>query len=158
MGYVFAFDLSMNCVGLTIFSNDGYPILTDSIDTRSEKQHQRKLKLIADNMLYLRSHYLCDCIVVEGGFSRYNASTQAIYKVHGITQYLFEDVKQIFYPPSTVKKIVGGKGNMKKDNLREIVESKYNIQFANNDESDSFAVGLCYFIETNIIEWDYNNG
>jgi len=153
MGYIFAFDLSLSCVGTTVFSNDARPKLVTSVETKSEKEHQKKLKIIADYMLHLREIYDPDLIIIEGGFSRFNASTQAIYKCHGICQYLYHDIPQIFYPPSTVKKVVGFRGNMKKDDLRKIIQDRCNIHFCNNDESDSYAVGLAYFIQNNIIEW-----
>lgn len=158
MGYIYAFDLSLSCVGTTIFSNDAKSILITSVETKSEKLHQMKLKIIADYMLNLRDRYKPEFIIVEGGFSRFNASTQAIYKCHGVCQYLFNDVPQVFYPPSTVKKVVGGKGNMKKDELRQIVENKCNAHFSNNDESDSYAVGLCYFIKEDLIKWKVESG
>jgi Holliday junction resolvasome RuvABC endonuclease subunit len=145
--YIYAFDLSLSCVGITIFGNDAKPVLITSVDTRSEKEHQMKLKIIADFLLDLRKKYEPEKIIVEGGFSRFNASTQAVYKCHGICQYLFSDVPQLFFPPSTIKKIVGGRGNIDKDGLRKIIENKYNVSFSNMDESDSFAVGLCYFIK-----------
>jgi Holliday junction resolvasome RuvABC endonuclease subunit len=144
--YIYALDLSLSCVGITIFSNDAKHVLTTSVDTRSEKLHQMKLKIIADCLLNLKSQYLPEMIIIESGFSRYNASTQAVYKCHGLCQYLFYDFPQVFYSPATVKKVVGGKGNIDKDTLKNIIENKYDILFFNTDESDSYAIGLCHFI------------
>jgi Holliday junction resolvasome RuvABC endonuclease subunit len=54
----------------------------------------------------------------------------------------------------TIKKIVGGKGNMTKDEIKDIIMNKYpKVNFENLDESDSFSVGLCYFIKNGIIKW-----
>ena len=150
--YIFAFDLAMGSTGVTIFRDDASFILVASIDTKKEKGHPKKLKKIADFVLDLKKQYPPHKIIIEGGFSRYNRSTQVLYRVHGLIQYLFCDFPQIIYPPMTVKKVVGGKGNMKKGELREIIEKKYNVVFCNNDESDSFAVGLCYFIKEGIIK------
>jgi Holliday junction resolvasome RuvABC endonuclease subunit len=47
---------------------------------------------------------------------------------------------------------VGGKGNLKKEQLRDIIYKKYDtIQFHNLDESDAFAIGMTYFLENKIL-------
>jgi Holliday junction resolvasome RuvABC endonuclease subunit len=146
--YIFAFDLSLSCSGITIFSNDGTPVLVTSIDTKSEKETSGKLKLIADKVLELKDKYKTNLIVLENGFTRFNTSTQQIYRVHGLINYLFWDIEQIYYAPTTVKKVVGGRGNMDKKEIRDVVMSKYSdVEFKNYDESDSFSVGLCYFMK-----------
>lgn len=151
---IFAFDLSMSCVGISVFSNDGKPELVTSIDTKSEKEYSGKLKFIADKVLELKEKYKPERIVIESGFSRFNTSTQAVFRVHGLINYLFWDVKeQILYAPTTIKKVVGGRGNMKKDEIQKVILDKYpDIVFANEDESDSFSVGLCYFMKNKIIQ------
>ena len=106
-----------------------------------------KLKIIADKMLELRKKYSPNKIIFEKGFCRFAASTEAIFKVVGVVSYLFNDIEQIFYAPTTVKKTVGGKGNLKKDELREAIRKLYpSVEFNNLDESDSFAVGITYFM------------
>ena len=149
--YIFAFDLALNSSGVTIFSNDARAVLITNVDTKDEKTHPLKLNKIAKFLLDLKEKYPPERIIIERGFYRYAASTEAIYKVCGVVQYLFWDVPQIFYPPMTVKKVVGGKGNIKKDELRDIIEKKYKVSFCNTDESDSFAVGICYFKSKGII-------
>lgn len=149
--YIFAFDLAMSVTGITIFDNDANVVLIASVDTKSEKSHQMKLNKIAKFLLDLKEKYPPERIIIERGFYRYAASTEAIYKVCGLVQYLFWEIPQIFYPPMTVKKVVGGKGNMKKEELREVIEKEYKVSFENNDQSDSFAVGICYFKSKGII-------
>jgi len=149
--YVLALDLALSTTGATVFSNDAKIIENLSVETKSEKTHQAKLNLIANFLLNLKEKYSFEKIIFERGFYRFAASTQAVYKVCGVAQYIFWNIPQVFYPPATVKKIVGGKGNIKKDELREIIEKKYGVSFSNNDESDSCAVGLCYFYKEGII-------
>jgi len=149
--YVLALDLALSSTGATVFSNDAKIIEILSVETKSEKTHQAKLNLIANFLLNLKEKYSFEKIIFERGFYRFAASTQACYKTCGVAQYIFWDIFQIFYPPMTVKKVVGGKGNMKKDELREIIEKKYGVVFKNFDESDSCAVGLCYFKSEGII-------
>jgi Holliday junction resolvasome RuvABC endonuclease subunit len=144
--YIYAMDLSMSCSGVTIFDEDANCVLITSVETKTEKEHQLKLKLIADRLLELRKKYKPDKIIIEQGFVRFNLSTQAIFKVVGLVQYLFSDIEQIFYQATLIKKMVGGKGNLKKDELQEIILKQYpELVFKNFDESDSYAVGMTYF-------------
>jgi len=151
--YLYAFDLSLSCTGLSIFTNDGKCVFCTSIETKDYDTHPLKLKFIGDRVLYFRSIYKPFKIIVEQGFSRFNASTQAIFKVNGLINYLFYDVEQIFLPATTVKKIILNDGHAKKENIRDYVMSKYpDMSFKNLDESDSFSIGLAYFIRENILK------
>jgi Holliday junction resolvasome RuvABC endonuclease subunit len=155
MGYIYAFDLSLSCTGVTIFSNEGVPILIESFETKSEKQTSGKLKLIADKVLELKEKYEPEKIILEGCFTRFNTSTQQIYRVHGLINYLFWEFPQIYFQPMSVKKQVGGRGNMKKDEIQKIILEKYpDINFENTDQSDAFSVGLCYFIKEGVLKND----
>ena len=117
-----------------------------TIDTHKEKETKFKLKLIGDDFNKLIKTYPPEVVVIEQGFTRFNASTQAIFRVHGLVNYLFCDYKQIYYPATTVKKTIGGKGNMTKEELQQIIiNDNKNIEFDNYDESDAYAVGLTYF-------------
>lgn len=147
MTHIYAFDLSLSNTGLTIFDNDANIIHVESIDTKSEKEHQKKLKLIADRLIELKEKYVPSVIVFERGFSRFAASTQAIFKTVGLVQYLFNDYNQIFYPPATVKKLISGKGSSKKEEIYRIVKNRYgNVEFMDLDQSDSCSIGLAYFV------------
>jgi len=147
--YIWAIDPSLSSSGIAIFGDDAKPIMVTSIDTRSVKTRPEKLKVIADTILDVRKRFSPNLFLYERGFYRFNDSTKALYMVHGIIQYLLWDIEQIGYAPSTIKKVVGGKGNMKKDELREIIEKKFpEIKFSTDDETDAIAIGLCYFIET----------
>lgn len=151
--FVWALDISMSRVGISIFSNDGTCRRVCSIATKSSDNHQMKLKHIGKELLKLRKEYHPSKIIMEAGFTRFNHSTQALYKCHGVVNYIFWDVDQIYYPPMTIKKIVGGKGNLKKEEVMSIISLKYpNINFDNLDESDSFSVGLCYFYKNGILQ------
>jgi Holliday junction resolvasome RuvABC endonuclease subunit len=151
--YIYAFDLSMSNTGIAIFSNDGNLVHVESVATKTEKNHSGKLKLIANKALELKEKYPVEKIIVEGCFSRFNASTHAIYEVHGVIYYLFNEVEQILYQPMTVKKVVGGRGNMTKDEIKDVVLAKYpGWIFKDNDQSDAVSVGACYFIENNKLE------
>lgn len=149
--YVYALDLSLNSTGVCIFTNDGKIVEIMTIDTHKEKETKLKLKLIGDDFKKLIKTYPPSVVVIEQGFTRFNASTQAIFRVHGLVNYLFCEYEQIYYPSTTVKKIIGGKGNMSKEELQKaIIEENSKLVFDNYDESDAYAVGLTYFTSRDI--------
>ena len=145
---IIALDLSLSCVGVAVFEDTGngevFPLSVESISTKGIKGgHPEKLVFIANRLSRLREKYDPSIIAYERGFSRFNNSTQAIFMVVGIMKYTYCGIEQVSYPPSTIKKSIAGKGNVKKDVLRDAVLEMYpEVIFANTDESDAFAVGL----------------
>lgn len=105
----------------------------------------RKLSIIAKRFRELKDEYKPDVMVYESGFSRFVKSTQALYQVQGVMLLIFNEIETLSYAPSSVKKTICGKGNVKKDFVREAVEEIYpKEEFANNDETDAVAVGIHY--------------
>jgi len=152
MEYIIAFDLSMSNTGVAIFSDDARLIAVESVATKSDELHQRRLKRIADRMIELKNLYRPTKIIIEKGFFRFMASSEAIWKVNGVCQYIFWDIEQIQYAPASVKKAVGGKGNMKKEEIRDVVSKMFaNIEISDEDQSDAVSVGLCFFMKEGII-------
>lgn len=143
----------MESTGVCIFDENMNPVLIDSIPTKKSQSHGKRLKVIADKMIELKEKYPPKVIVIERGFSRFNMATQVIYRVHGVCNLIFHDCEQIYYPPKTVKEAILG-GNATKKQVEESIKRKYpDLIFSNNDESDSVAVGLTYFIKTGKLEW-----
>jgi Holliday junction resolvasome RuvABC endonuclease subunit len=166
--YIWAFDLSMDDSGIVIFDLQGNPVHICSIKTNDKQTHGDRLKYIADKVLELRKEYPAKTIVIERGFSQFNTSTQVIFRVHGIINYLFYDCKQIYYPPKKVKSFILN-GNATKKQLKDEIKRRYpDIEFhkiekkdkktknitieENENESDAFAVGLTYFIDNKILK------
>ena len=146
--YIYALDLSLNSTGVCIFNSDGNCIKTLTIDTNGEKETPKKLKIIGETFLELIKRYDPERIIIEQGFTRYNKSTQQIFRVHGLVNYLFCDYPQEYYPSSTIKKVITGKGNATKEEVISIIKLEHpDMKFKNYDESDAFAVGQTYFIE-----------
>lgn len=153
MNYILALDLSLSCTGCAIFSQDGILQKLISIETDSKSETKIRLKKIADEFIKIKKEYNPKIILIEQGFYRFNISTEQIFRVHGIANYIFWKSKQIYYHSTTIRKIVVGKGNIKKDEVRDFILKQYpNIIFKNYDESDSMAVGLCYFIDEGILK------
>lgn len=143
---IFAFDISLSNTGVVVFDDIGNPIDKLSIDTHKERTHSLKLKRIEKTIKLLRNKYKPSLIVLEESFTRFNKSTQAIYKVRGVVELVFFDVEQVFYHATTIRKQLLGKGNAKKEEVQRYILEKYNgIKFDDMDQSDAFAVGLCYF-------------
>lgn len=151
--YVYALDLSLNSTGVCIFTNDGRFVKAVTIDTHDLEETKLKLNMIGKEFLKLMKDFTPKLVVIEQGFTLYNASTQAIFRVHGVANYIFCIYEQIYYPATTVKKTVGGKGNMTKQELRDVILSKHpEIKFKSFDESDAYAIGETYFIKKGLKE------
>lgn len=146
--YIYGLDLSLNSSGVCIFTNDGDFVEAITIDTNSEKESKLKLKIIGTTLLNLMKKYPPNYVVIEQGFTRYNPSSQALFRVQGVASFLFCDYDQIFYPASTIKKLVGGKGNMSKLEIYDAIKTKYpHVALKNFDESDAFAVVETHFLK-----------
>jgi crossover junction endodeoxyribonuclease RuvC len=153
--YVWALDLSLNSPGITIFQNDAKPVFIGSIDTSKCKDQTAKLRMFGNKIVELMELYKPFEICFEKGFYRFAGSSEAIFRVFGVAQYLLSDYPQYFYAPTTIKKVVGGHGGIKKDELAKVILEKYcdgNVSFRNDDESDSYAVGCCYFIKNGVLK------
>lgn len=144
--YVYALDLSLNRTGVAIFTNNGSFVECFSIDTTKEKELSGKLVMIANCYIETIKKYPPSVVVMEQGFTKYNLSTQMIFRCFGLTNYVFAEYEQITIPSTTIKKIITGRGNAKKEEVREWVSKIYpQIQMNNLDESDSVATGIAYF-------------
>jgi Holliday junction resolvasome RuvABC endonuclease subunit len=149
--YVWALDLSLSSTGICIFTNNGQLVKSLTIDTTKEKETKLKLKLIGNTYIDLMKKYTPSVVVIEQGFILHNLSSQATFRTHGITNFLFCEYLQIYYPPATVKKTITGRGNAKKEEVRDcILKAHSEINFGSMDESDAYAVGQTYFNKNGI--------
>jgi Holliday junction resolvasome RuvABC endonuclease subunit len=144
----------MENTGVSIFDLETLnPIHITSIGTNKKDNHGKRLYHIGKEIIQLKDKYPPSVIVIERGFSRFNTSTQVIYRVHGLINYLFHDVEQIYYPPKTVKEAII-RGDASKKLVRQLIEKKYpDVVFEDEDQSDSFAVALTYLIKKKLVEW-----
>lgn len=148
--YIYGLDLSMHDTGVTVFDNDK-PVFIGSIPTRDKDSHGVRLKQIYEYLSKLKDEYPPAVVCMERAFSRFNTSTAVIYRVHGVVNMLFSDYEQIYYPPKTIKEVIL-KGNATKEEVKnEILKLFPDIQFTNDDESDSFAICLTYLKKGGIL-------
>jgi len=153
--FVYALDISLSSTGVAIFTNNGKYVECSSIDTTKEKDLREKLVMIGKAYKECIKKYVPSIVIMEQGFSKYNISTQMIFRCIGVTNYIFSKYEQVVIPSTTIKKLITGKGNAKKQEVRDFILKDYpNIKFQNFDESDAYAVGLAFFIQTNVIKWD----
>ena len=150
--YVYALDLALNSTGIAIFTNNGVLVEYTSIDTTHEKDLRGKLVFIANEYKKFMEVYPVEKIVMEQGFTRYNVSTQMIFRCVGLTNYIFSEYEQISIPATTVKKILTNKGNCGKETVQKAVLDIYpKLKFSNYDESDAVAVGIAFFRKEGIL-------
>jgi Holliday junction resolvasome RuvABC endonuclease subunit len=146
----------MEQTGVAIF-RDALPIHIESIKTNAKQTHGKRLKYIEDKVIDLATQYPPNIVIIERGFSRFNTSTQVIYRVHGVVNKCFHNVEQIYYPPKTIKEMIV-RGDATKKYVRKMIELAYpDVVFENEDQSDAFAIGLTYLIKSKIVNWDKEN-
>lgn len=89
-------------------------------------------------------------VIRERGFSAHAATTQALFKVVGVSELNLRDHRIVEIPPTTVKKTLTGSGKADKAEVAEAVRKMLCLPdgyaFATDDESDACAVILAYLI------------
>lgn len=142
---ILCFDLSLSCTGYSVFGDDGTFVRNGHIETDKGDDTPLRLETIAKQMRLLKRKYDPNVVVIERGFYRFAGSSEQIWKVHGVTNLIFSKYEQVEIHATSVRKLVAGKGNMKKLDFEEYIRKEYpSIEFANGDEIDSFALGIAY--------------
>ena len=159
MGYIYGLDLSMSNTGVSIYDTESKKVVhISSITTKriSERDSNRvdgkRLQHIYDEFMILREQYPPEIVVIERGFTRFNTATQVLFRVHGVVNLIFSDCPQIYYTPMRIKSLVYD-GTASKKEIADLIRKRLNLQFRNEDESDSTAIVLTYLIENEMIEW-----
>lgn len=124
-----------------------------------------RLIAIANGLKALCSLIPADSLVTfvkEKSFSRFNAETQAIFRVNGVLEYvLSKDIigsqsrklhvnplKWIDIAPAAVKCSVTGYGKATKEQVRDSLDDYVGVrEYKTLDESDAVAVGVAYLME-----------
>lgn len=158
--FLWGLDLSLTCTGVAIYDLDDKEfVFIDSFNTESiKKQKNRyhnaiKLKEKADWLLDLKEKYPPYFVGIERGYSQFNTSTQTIYRVHGLVNYLFHDCPQEYYPPKSVKEALVH-GDATKEDVLITINLRHDFNFKNEDESDAVAVAITTLIKNGVITWE----
>lgn len=160
--YLYALDLSMECSGIVIFNMlNGEPVLIEHVNRVSSgyapNAHGKNLRNLARKLVELRKQYPPHMVVMEAPFNQYNKSTEVLYKVHGIVNYIFFDVQQKTIVNTHWKKVILNGKATKEECKAKVLEYYPNLKFRTLDESDAFCLGLCHLIDNNIVKWDNPN-
>ena len=128
------------------------------LKTNAKQKHGYRLLQIYNHMkdIYLEFPNI-DYVVREKGFSRFHATTQALFKVVGvsdITAHIYNHKTVYEISPTTVKKVITGNGKASKDEVAEGVNTYLgtNIDFKTDDESDAVAVGIAYMKQKKVLD------
>lgn len=168
----FAMDLSLSSPGFAILAatDEGLPIILEvsRIKTNANKSHGHRLGVIGEEIdRYIRT-YDPEHLVREKGFSRHARTTQALYKVVGVSDlysYMRSDKEIAEIAPTSVKKAITGSGRAEKTDVA--LEVLQQLQIENTDEfysvnkkgerkliddiTDACAVGLTYMYENKLV-------
>lgn len=165
-------DLALTSPGFAVLAVfEGQPIVLESsaITTDSKDVTGKRLCDIEDEIARLINEYSPQHLVREKGFSRFAATTQALFRVIGISDriaYVLGAKGVTEIPPTTVKKAVTGNGKASKE---EVADAVFRIlQIENTDEyyrtkrngerellddkTDALAVGIAYLKQEGLIE------
>ena len=159
--YIYGLDPSLKNSGIVIIDKDTKEIVyvggirTDNIkdykNLPEEMRNPKKLRFIYEELIKLTRKYPPSVAVIERGFTRFNKSTQVVFRVHGIFNLVFSEVDNIYYPAKTIRETLY-KGNASKEEVADILSKHLNIKFNSDDESDAMAVAYAYLVK-NGLEW-----
>jgi len=153
---IFSIDLSIASTGVTVFEDNGKYVKKLCLKTNPKNKQNVRIGIIVDSIvdLFVEYDFNLSAIVIESGFLKFIKASNALRRIEGALMYALGDLEYVFYAPTTIKKTVAGKGNASKEDVQEAILERYDVEFSNTDESDSFAVGLTYFIKEKIIDWE----
>lgn len=154
--WTYFIDASTKRTGITLLRDDEKKILITDIDFSKAKIPNNlsrievqivKFNYIKEKLdLFIKKYPPDKRIYMEGIFvkSAFLNSSEVLLKFHGflILYFIKHDIKYI--PPKTIKKVVTGNGNAKKEEVKKKLEENYKLRFNNLDQSDSFALFICY--------------
>ena len=144
-------DPSSTNTGVAILKEGTLDVVLDSINLSklqkpldiSQVDYEKiKFGCIKNYLDKLQEIYEIDLVFMEGIFiqPKFLKSSEVLLKLHGFLIGYFIDKKQYYQPPSIIKKMIAGKGNANKEEVKRVLEEHYHYKFKNSDESDAFAL------------------
>ncbi|PEM08524.1 crossover junction endodeoxyribonuclease RuvC [Bacillus wiedmannii] len=126
------------------------------VKTTSRDSHGKRLMKIGNHLRAILKKYPIDEVIREKGFSRHATTTQALFKVVGISDIVvfsaigYENIHEI--PPTTIKRVLTGSGKASKEEVAAAVLNHIpGIEFVNDDESDAAGVVITYAIQKKLL-------
>lgn len=160
-GVILCLDLSLASTGYSVINVVDGKVQVLEVGHINNKKHSGKSHGFRLYQIFIRlkelfSKYDVKTVVKERGFSKGHNSTQALFKVAGVVDLIAyakggHDVVEI--APLTVKKLVGGHGKASKEEVEAGLHKflKDQVEFKNDDESDSVGVGVAYCLQKGLI-------
>lgn len=150
MNIVFV-DPSLCNTGVVVFDDTGRWLESLSIDTNRDNPYPLRLKKIEKLLKRIKTKYKPYLLIGEEGFTRFNKSTQAVYRARAIVEVTFWNVKQEFYPATKVRKRIFERGNIPKEQIKDLLCAEFpQITIEDSDQADALALALFYFTEKGI--------
>lgn len=167
--YFLGCDVSLRSGGYAIIKlEDGVPSLVKktTIKTTSKQTDGEALRKIYDELSDFTEGFTFETVIRERGFSRFNLSTQQIFKSLGVVHLLLDDYDIEEITPTTIKKVIAGHGKSEKqevlngialrldleeDDFYELPKTSRGKKKLKDDESDAIAVVLTYLIQEGMI-------
>lgn len=149
---VLSLDISSTCTGYTKFlvtNNTTEHIETSHIKPKGKNMYVRLIAL-DKAMKELKLYTWPDICIIEG-FAFAGSKIAQMGETNGVIKYnlTLNGTPFTTVAPTTVKKQITGNGRAKKEEVRKILETLpvfKNYKFANQDESDSAAIGLGFIL------------
>lgn len=159
-GLILAMDLSLSCPAFAVGCvEDGqvYILHLSHVKTKSKDSHGTRLRMIFNHLEKVLDEYPnIEYVVREKGFSRHAVTTQALFKVVGISDLVVnhfghDAVTEI--APLTVKKLITGNGKASKEEVAKDVGRflATPLTFKTDDESDAVGVLIAYAIQKKLL-------
>lgn len=153
-------DLSLSCPAFAVgYVEEGHIVIVhlSHVKTKSKDSHGTRLRLIFNHLEKVLDEFPdINHVVREKGFSRHAVTTQALFKVVGISDLVanhfgHDVVTEI--APLTVKKLITGNGKASKEEVAENVCRFLSTQvnFATDDESDAVGVLIAYALQKKLL-------
>jgi crossover junction endodeoxyribonuclease RuvC len=161
-----ACDLSLTGSALAVLIISNNKVAIEEIVFVDNKKNSKKgigfrLNNIAKHLTdLLNKHKDIEGVVRERGFSKFPTITQTLFRVVGVADLTIYkqgfDVVMADIPPTTVKKLVAGKGKAQKFEVELgvrdwLVEHQKQYEFETDDCSDAVAVGIAWAIQKGLL-------
>lgn len=119
---------------------------------------------ILDEIYEEAFRYICDMKIVvfasEAAFIRFSHDTTAIYKAHGLMDFMLWHYRGLTHQElaaTSIKKLITGSGKATKEEVEAALEQFVGKQtYVCDDESDATAVAIAWLIENGYIDSHYN--
>jgi len=153
---ILALDPSLSATGYCVIGGDGITVLDYGlIETDSDNKLCERIFKITERLEEIINEQGIKTIVSEDQYGHLNPGTlKKLSHVRGQIMYLASkyDLTMVIYAPTSMKKIVTGKGNCKKEKVAESLREDYSIvdnvdiDLKKKDNiSDAFGIAVSYF-------------